>query len=79
MSYADYAQARRLGRDDPGIYALLMAAARKADSINLAKLRAGWPELVAEVEARYNAPAARLAGDSDGEVEWTRRWIEDKP
>jgi hypothetical protein len=40
--------------------ALLMAAIMRADSGNLAKLRAAFPELVDETSARYTAPGGRL-------------------
>lgn len=49
--------------DKQQIYAIIMAAIRRADSTNLARLRAMFPEVVAEVEARYNAPGAILETD----------------
>jgi len=48
---------------DPDFYALIMAAMRQADSINAAKLRAAWPDVWAEVDARYNAPGGILPSD----------------
>ena len=45
-------------------YALVMAAARRADTTNLAKLRRAWPEVVAELETRYNAPGGLLPGEA---------------
>lgn len=43
--------------------ALIMAAMRRADTQNAALLRQAWPELWAELEARYNAPGGVLASD----------------
>jgi hypothetical protein len=44
-------------------YALIMAAARQADSENFERLRAAFPETIKEVQARYDAPGGRLPGD----------------
>jgi hypothetical protein len=38
----------------------------RADSINVMRLRAAWPDVWDELQARYDAPGAVL--DSDGEV-----------
>lgn len=62
MSLYDYMQAQQL-RSEP-FDALIMAAVLKADSWNLARLKATFPELVAEVERRFNAPGGRLPEDS---------------
>jgi hypothetical protein len=48
-------------------YALIMAAMRDADTINLMRLRMCWPEVFAELEARYNAPGGRLPSDPEGD------------
>ena len=40
-----------------------MAAMRKADSVNLLGLKAFFPEIYDEFEARYNAPGGRLGSD----------------
>lgn len=44
-------------------YSLIMAAMKSADSFNEMKLRAIYPEIWTELEARYNAPGGRLEGD----------------
>ena len=64
MSYYDYRVSASLELQDVPFYALVMAAARRADTTNLTKLRMAWPELVAELEARYNAPGGLLPGEA---------------
>jgi len=44
-------------------YALLMAAMREADSMNIKKLKAAFPDTWTELKARYNAPGGRLEGE----------------
>lgn len=44
-------------------YATLMLAMNRADSKNLEKLTAAFPEVWAEMRARYNAPGGVLPGD----------------
>jgi hypothetical protein len=51
---------------DPPFYGVIMLAMMRADSINVMKLRAAWPDVWDELQARYDAPGAVL--DSDGEV-----------
>lgn len=64
MSLYDYEKSKAIDRDiDPPFYALIMAAMRKADSTNIQLLRAAWPEVYAEFEARYNAPGGLLPGE----------------
>lgn len=62
MSLHAYEEARRIAAGLP-FDALIMAAAMRADSDNLAHLRAAFPYLVVEQERRYNAPGARLPED----------------
>jgi len=45
-----------------------VAAMRKADTPNTAKLKAAWPDVWAELDARYNAPGGVLP--EDGGHEW---------
>lgn len=59
-----YQVSRELARFDAPFSALIFAAIRKADNNNMARLRVAFPELVAEMCARYEAPGGRL--DSDG-------------
>lgn len=63
MSLYDYRAAQEIVKADPPFYALIMAAMRKADTVNMAKLRAAFPDTYREVEARYNAPGATLPED----------------
>ena len=63
MSLYDYRAAQEIVKADPPFYALIMAAMRKADTWNMAKLRTAFPDTYREVEARYNAPGAVLPED----------------
>lgn len=63
MSLYDYCISKELAEGDPPFAALVMAALRKADSENAAKLRAQWPEICAEMQARYDAPGGVLSSD----------------
>lgn len=63
MSRYDYEASKRIAAADWPFYALVMAAMRQADTENLAKLRAAWPEVWAELEQRYHAPGGVLPGD----------------
>lgn len=63
MSLHEYRAAQEIVNADPPFYALIMAAMRRADTFNLAKLRAAFPDIYREVEARYNAPGAVLPED----------------
>lgn len=46
-------------------YALIMAAMRKADTFNGARLRAAFPDVAEDLEARHAAPGGLRASDSD--------------
>ena len=63
----DYTEALELAAEDVSFDSLVMAAMRKADTTNLSMLMALWPDLWAELDARYNAPGGaagrRRAGD----------------
>jgi len=63
MSLHSYHVSKKVLKSDPPFYALIMAAMRKADTDNLARLKAEWPEVYAELEARYNAPMGLLPED----------------
>jgi hypothetical protein len=63
MSRFDYGQSRQLVCADYSFESLIMAAYRRADSQNAALLRADWPEIVEELQARYNAPGGFLDGE----------------
>jgi hypothetical protein len=56
-----------------GFYPLLMAALRVADTENYARIRMVFPDVVAELEARYNAPGGVLTAEQEAEIEALRR------
>ena len=62
MSLFEYQQSREIA----GKYfdAYIMAACRVADYTNLYKLQKFWPDTVAEMKARYNAPGGCLEKDN---------------
>jgi hypothetical protein len=61
MSLYAYIVSRDLGKYE--FYALLMAAMRNADTRNIAILKRGFPEVWAELDARYHAPGGLLEGE----------------
>jgi hypothetical protein len=65
MSKHDYDRSRHIEIRDEPFYALIMAAMRKADDVNLLKLRNEWPEIWKELFARYHAPNGLLPGEVD--------------
>ena len=66
MSFFDYRDSLKLESGQHSFYGLIMAAMRKADTDNLAKLRAAFPEVYAELAARYYAPRGILPGEEGG-------------
>lgn len=62
-----YRQSLSVSMDDPSFYALIMAAMRKADDINIEKLKSVFPDVYSELYARYNAPGGCLDQD---EMDW---------
>lgn len=64
MSYFDYVVSRRVAVMDAPFHSLIMAAYRQADTRNAALIRDAWPDVVAELEARYNAPGGTLDTDA---------------
>jgi len=63
MSLYDYQVSKEIVCDDHPFYALIMAAMRKADDVNLEKLRKAFPFVYNELMSRYNAPGGRLEND----------------
>lgn len=63
MARYDYEASRYIASEDYPFYALLMAAMRQADTVNAAKLRAAWPDVWDELQARYNAPGGLLPSE----------------
>lgn len=65
MSFFDYQASRQLAAMDAPFDALIMAAMRRADSINAAKLRGMWPDVWLELQARYDAPGGLLTNERE--------------
>lgn len=63
MSLYDYEASLGLGH--PPFYALIMAAMRKADSVNAGRLQRAFPEIWNELQARYDAPGGCLEGERE--------------
>lgn len=70
-----------------GFYGMLMAALRGADSENYERIRAVFPDVVAELEARYNAPGGVLDAVEETRIERitrppvdviTQPWLEER-
>lgn len=60
MSLHEYLVSRELHDHDHPFYALVMAAMRKADDVNLDKLSRAFPDVHEELQRRYDAPGGRL-------------------
>lgn len=63
MSLYDYKKSQEIDSKDYGFYALIMAAMREADSVNLCKLKYEWPDIYTELQARYNSPGGKLENE----------------
>jgi hypothetical protein len=63
MSLRNYQESLEIGRKDPSFYALIMAAMRKADTANTARLKAAWPDVFEELEYRYWSGGGLLPGE----------------
>jgi len=66
MSLYDYRQSQKIAAKDYQFYALIMAAMRKADTANTDKLAYAFPDVWAELKARYNAPGGVLPQENEG-------------
>lgn len=64
MSLFDYRASLEINAADYPFYALIMAAMRQADTYNVEKLRAAWPEIWDELFQRYHAPGGLLEGEA---------------
>lgn len=69
MSLHSYHVSRAIEERDPPFYALIMAAIRKADTDNLAKLTLVFPEVIEEFRARYNAGFGVIPEDGPVDLE----------
>lgn len=63
MSLFDYEAGRAIEAEGYPFYAIVQAAMRQADTDNLMRLQAAFPEVHAELLARYNAPGGVLEGE----------------
>lgn len=59
-----YEISKQLYSSDAPFYALIMAAMRGADTDNAVLLQIAFPEVWAELQARYNAPGGVLPQES---------------
>ena len=64
MSREDFNTSIHLNAKDPSLSALIMAACRKADKANLARLRLAFPDDYRELVERTDAPASMLISDA---------------
>jgi hypothetical protein len=65
MSKFDYDVSREIAAKDYPFYALIMAAYRKADTGNQLALELGFPGVIRELQARYDAPGGVLPTDPE--------------
>lgn len=63
MSRYDYLESKRLSMEGVSFDALIMAAYRRADTLNAQLLRSCWPDVCDELQARYDAPGGYLPGE----------------
>lgn len=63
MSYHTYVQGRKIADKYFDVEALIQAAMRHADTTNATALQKAFPDLWAELQARYNAPGGLIPGD----------------
>ena len=68
--FLEYRESAKLSREDHPFYSLIMAAMRKADTANTAKLKQAWPEVWKECVARYHAPGGAL---TQNELDWLEK------
>lgn len=64
MSRYSYEESQEIAQHNFSFDALIMAAARKADSYNAYALKMAFPDLWEELQQRYNAPGGRLEGET---------------
>lgn len=59
----DYRESVTIERQGFAFFALIAAAMRQADTDNMARLTAAFPEIAEDLKRRYNAPGGELPGD----------------
>ena len=62
MSLYDYEKSKEISKEDPPFDSLIMSAARKADTENFVKLQLIFPEIIKELQTRYDSPSGLLKG-----------------
>jgi hypothetical protein len=70
MSLHSYVISMALSRVDRPFSSYIMAAMRRADSDNLARLQAAFPEIWDELNDRYNMPGGVLPREGHPSPEW---------
>jgi len=68
MSRYNYEESKKIAAENYQFAAVIMAAVRQADSINFEKLKAAFPEICEELQARYDAPGGLLPGEHKPEA-----------
>lgn len=63
MSLYDYKKSKEIAAADYPFYALIMAAIRQADSVNLMKLQSMFPEVYDEFIKRFSSPGGVLPSE----------------
>jgi hypothetical protein len=63
MSLYSYLESKGISEQGHDFDALIMAAMRKADDVNVELLKAAYPEIWEELFARYYADGGILSGD----------------
>lgn len=53
MNLYDYKESKEIAAKFPSFRSLIMAAARKADTLNYGKLKTAFPEIIEELEKLY--------------------------
>ena len=71
MSWHDYQVSKKIAAECHPFEALIMTAMRQADTANAAKIRAAWPGVAAELQARYDAPGGLLPDEVLATGTWT--------
>lgn len=66
MSRWDYDMSKKLTGSGASFDSLIMAAIRKADTINTELLKAAFPRVYQEFHDRYHAPGGVLPDDTEG-------------
>jgi hypothetical protein len=66
MKLHEYKQSEDIAQKGYQFYALIMAAMRQADNVNLARLRGAFPKVYYELNARYMSPGGVLEEEREG-------------